>query len=282
MNFLTLYAAHVRTNPLALFGTAIVLLFLVLAVFAPLIAPYDPITPTDEYRTPPSLDHLFGTDPTGLDVFSRVVYAARVDLTVGLAATGISLVVGVALGVVTGFYDNLATSATLRVADLLQAFPVFVLAMVIVAVAGASLLNVIIVIALLSVPVYMRLVRSKVLSFRSLPIVDAARCVGNSDRRLLLRYVLPNNLEPALVQASVNIGWAILLTASLSYIGAGIPVPTAEWGSMVSVGAPMILTGEPWAALFPGLAIGLCVFGFAAVGDALRTILNPERRHAAH
>jgi peptide/nickel transport system permease protein len=148
-------------------------------------------------------------------------------------------------------------------------------------VAGPNIVNVIAVIALVSVPVYLRLVRSKVLSFRSLPIIDAARCIGNTDRRVLLTYVLPNNIEPALVQASVNIGWAILLTASLSYIGAGIPVPTAEWGSMVSIGAPMILTGEPWAAVFPGIAIGLCVFGFAIVGDVLRTVINPERRHNA-
>jgi peptide/nickel transport system permease protein len=166
----------------------------------------------------------------------------------------------------------------LRLADLLQAFPVFVLAMALVAVAGPSVRNVIIVVGLLNAPIYVRLVRSEVLTFRERPVIEAAKCVGNSNLAILGHYLLPNNLESALVQASANVGMAILLTASLSFIGAGVPVPTPEWGSMVGIGAPMMITGEWWAAFFPGVAIGLCVFGFALFSDAIRVLVNPEKR----
>jgi len=246
--------------------------------FAPLIAPYDPVTPTSEFRSPPSRQHLFGTDPSGLDVFSRTIYAARTDLVIGLTGTLLSMLVGIPLGLVVGYYRGWAVSLILRLADLLQAFPVFVLAMAIVAVAGASATNVILVIGLLNSPVYIRLVRSEVLTFRERPVMEAAKCVGNSNARILRHYLFPNNIEAALVQASVNVGWAILLTASLSFIGAGVPVPTPEWGSMVSIGAAMMITGEWWAAFFPGVAIGFCVLGFALFGDAIRVLVNPERR----
>jgi peptide/nickel transport system permease protein len=279
VNGLRAYLAYIGRSPMALIGTLIVVVYLLMAVFAPFIAPYDPLTPTPEYRTPPSIEHLFGTDPTGLDIFSRVVHASRVDLTVGIVGTAFSFAIGVPLGLFVGYYRSWTAGLVMRIADLVQAFPVFVLAMAFVAVAGASIVNVIAVIGILNVPVYVRLVRSKILTFRELPVIEAARLSGNTDRRILLRYVLPNTIEPAIIQASVNVGWAILVTSSLSFIGAGIPVPTAEWGAMVSVGAPMILIGQPWAAFFPGLAIGICVFGFAAVGDAIRVLLNPERRY---
>lgn len=266
---------------MTLFGIVIVAIFCAMALLAPVIAPYDPYTITPNFRTPPSLDHFFGTDSSGLDVFSRVVYGARLDLAVGLLGTLLSLVVGVLLALVIGYYQNPLTGLVLRALDLLQALPVFVLALAIVAIAGASLLNIIIVIGILNVPVYIRLVRSRILTLRQLPMIDAARCVGNSDLRILFKYVLPNAIEPALVQASVNVGWAILLTASLSFIGAGLPVPTPEWGAMVSVGAPMMVTGQWWAAFFPGLAIGISVFGFAALGDGIRDLLNPETRSFA-
>jgi peptide/nickel transport system permease protein len=138
--------------------------------------------------------------------------------------------------------------------------------------------NVILVIGFLNAPVFLRLVRSEVLTIRERPVMEAARCVGNRDYRLMRYYLLPNTLEAALVQASVNVGWAIMLTAGLSFIGAGIPVPTPEWGSMVSIGAPMMITGEWWAAFFPGMAIAMCVLSFAVVGEAIRVLVNPERR----
>jgi len=272
------FLRYLIENPGALLGFALIIIYLVMVFFAPLIAPYDPVTPTSEFRSPPSRQHLFGTDPSGLDVFSRTIYAARTDLVIGLTGTLLSMLVGIPLGLVVGYYRGWAVSLILRLADLLQAFPVFVLAMAIVAVAGASATNVILVIGLLNSPVYIRLVRSEVLTFRERPVMEAAKCVGNSNARILRHYLFPNNIEAALVQASVNVGWAILLTASLSFIGAGVPVPTPEWGSMVSIGAAMMITGEWWAAFFPGVAIGFCVLGFALFGDAIRVLVNPERR----
>lgn len=272
------FLRHLRNNPSALLGFTLIIIYLMMVIFAPLIAPYDPVTPTSEFRSPPSRQHLFGTDPSGLDVFSRTIYAARTDLVIGLTGTLISLLVGVPLGLIVGYYRGWAVSLILRFADLLQAFPVFVLAMAIVAVAGANAVNVILVIGFLNSPVYIRLVRSEVLTFRERSVMEAARCVGNSNLRILRYYLFPNCIEAALVQASVNVGWAILLTASLSFIGAGVPVPTPEWGSMVSIGAAMMITGEWWAAFFPGVAIGLCVLGFALFGDTVRLLVNPERR----
>lgn len=272
------YWLYIRSHPSAMLGTIIVLVFVIATIFAPVIAPFDPETPTAEFRTPPSTRHWFGTDPSGLDVFSRVVYAARVDLVVGVVGTLISIAIGIPLGLLVGYYRGFLSGLVLRIADLLQAFPVFVLAMAVVAIAGPSIRNVILVIGLLNVPIYVRLVRSQVLAFRERPAIEAARCVGNTDRGILSHYLLPNTIEAALVQSSVNVGWAILLTASLSFIGAGVPVPTAEWGSMVGIGAPMMILGEWWAAFFPGLAIGLCVLGFAMVTDAIRVLVNPERR----
>ena len=278
MNRFKYFLDYLKKNPTTLVGVLLILVFLIMIVFAPLIAPYDPMTPTNEFRSPPSSKHWFGTDPSGLDVFSRVIYAARIDLFVGLSGTLISMFVGIALGLYVGYYRGWVTVIILRIADLLQAFPVFVLAMALVAVAGPSIVNVIIAIGILNIPVYLRLVRSEVLNFRERAVIEAAICAGNSSPRILLKYILPNNIESALVQASVNVGWAILLTASLSFIGAGIPVPTPEWGSMVDIGSSMMITGEWWASFFPGIAIGLCVFSFALLGDAIRVFVNPEKR----
>lgn len=272
------YLAYLRAHPDALAGTVVICLFVLAAIFAPVLAPYDPETPGAEYRSPPSLTHWFGTDATGLDVFSRVIYAARIDLFVGVTGTLLSMTVGIVTGLLVGYYRGWPTQLVMRIADLLQAFPPFVLAMALVAIAGPKLHNVILVIGFLNAPVFLRLVRSEVLSFRERPVMEAARCVGNRDYRILRYYLAPNTLEAALVQASVNVGWAIMLTAGLSFIGAGIPVPTPEWGSMVSIGASMMITGEWWAAFFPGMAIAMCVLSFAAVGEAVRVLVNPERR----
>jgi peptide/nickel transport system permease protein len=272
------YLAYLRVHPAALLGTIVICLFVLAAILAPLITPYGPETPTLEFRSPPSAAHWFGTDATGLDVFSRVIYAARIDLFVGIMGTILSMSVGVVAGLLVGYYRGWMTELVMRIADLLQAFPPFVLAMALVAVAGPKLQNVILVIGFLNAPVFLRLVRSEVLTFRERPVMEAARCVGNRDYRMLRYYLAPNTLEAALVQASVNVGWAIMLTAGLSFVGAGIPVPTPEWGSMVSIGAPMMITGEWWAAFFPGMAIAMCVLSFAAVGEAVRILVNPERR----
>jgi len=272
------FVAYLRTHLDALIGLIVVGLFLLAAMFAQAIAPFDPETPTDVFRSAPSVTHWFGTDSSGLDVFSRVVYASRIDLFIGVVGTALSMAVGVPLGLLVGYYRGWPSELVMRVSDLLQAFPPFVLAMALVAIVGPQLQNVIFVIAFLTPPVFLRLVRSEVLAFRERTVIEAARCVGNRDYRLLRYYFAPNVIESALVQASVSAGWAIMLTAGLSFVGAGIPVTTPEWGSMVGIGAQMMMTGEWWASFFPGLAIAACVLSFAAVGEAVRILVNPERR----
>ena len=272
------YIAYLKRHPNAILGTIIILVFAFAAIFAPLIALFPPETPTDSFRTPPSAAHWFGTDSVGLDVYSRVIYATRIDLFIGITGTLLSMTLGIVLGLLVGYYRGPLSELIMRLADLLQAFPPFVLAMALVAIAGPQIRNVILVIGILTAPVFLRLVRSEVLEFRERPVMEAARCVGNRDYRILRYYLAPNTIEAALVQASVNVGFSIMLTAGLSFVGAGIPVPIPEWGSMVGIGAQMMITGEWWAAFFPGLAIALCVMSFASVGEAIRTVVNPERR----
>lgn len=232
----------------------------------------------------PSSVHWFGTDINGMDVFSRIVWGARLDLLVAISSTSLALIVGLALGAAAGYYFGLpswrgaSSEVMLRAMDALQAFPVFVLALALVSVLGRNLYIVIGVLGVLGTPIFLRLTRSAVLATRSEAYVEAARCAGNSELRLVAKHILPNSLGPAFATASIVAGGAILLTAGLSFIGAGIPAPKPEWGSMVAVGAPSLYTGNWWAALFPGGAIGLAVLSFALVGDGVREYLDPVNR----
>ncbi|MDJ1016734.1 MAG: ABC transporter permease [Paracoccaceae bacterium] len=281
-----------RTDWLFWVGVTIVSLVTFLAAFGPSIAPYDPTLATGRVAVPPpglsewpglfwaslsgQLDrppHWFGTDATGFDIFSRVISAPRVDLTIALAANGLSLVLGVFLGLIAGYFRNIFTEGMMRVSDVLQSFPVFISAMILVALAGRSTVNIVIALALLYTPIYIRLTRSEVLSQRVRGYVEAARALGNPEIVVALRHVLPNSLAPALIQSSVTIGFAILLTAGLSFVGAGVRPPAPEWGLMISSGANQIILGEWWPSVFPGVAISLTVFGFAVLGNAL------ERRY---
>ena len=273
-------------------GVGIVTVVTLLAAFGPLIAPYDPTLSTARVSVAPppisewpglvwqslsgSLDqppHWFGTDASGFDLFSRVISAPRVDLTIALAANGLSLLIGVFLGLIAGYYRSILTECLMRVSDVLQSFPVFISAMILVALAGRSTVNIVIALALLYTPIYIRLTRAEVLSQRVRGYVEAARAMGNSEIAVALRHVLPNSLAPALIQSSVTIGFAILLTAGLSFVGAGVRPPAPEWGLMISSGANQIILGEWWPSVFPGVAISLTVFGFAILGNAL------ERRY---
>ena len=273
-------------------GVGIVTVVTLLAAFGPLIAPYDPTLSTARVSVAPppisewpglvwqslsgSLDqppHWFGTDASGFDLFSRVISAPRVDLTIALAANGLSLLIGVFLGLIAGYFRNILTECLMRVSDVLQSFPVFISAMILVALAGRSTVNIVIALALLYTPIYIRLTRAEVLSQRVRGYVEAARAMGNSEIAVALRHVLPNSLAPALIQSSVTIGFAILLTAGLSFVGAGVRPPAPEWGLMISSGANQIILGEWWPSVFPGVAISLTVFGFAILGNAL------ERRY---
>ena len=274
------YARHYfRNNAGALIGFVIVAVGIVLMLFGETIAPYPPTkaNPRDALQ-PPSLAHFFGTDNSGMDVFSRVIAAPRIDITIGLVGTALALLIGCPIGVLLGFYRGWPSEVAMRGLDFVQSFPLFILAMALVSFTGQSITNVIYVVALLNVPIFARLVRAEALSLREREYVEAARCAGSSDLKAIFTHLLPNALPPALIQSSVTVGWAILLTAGLSFIGAGVKIPEAEWGLMVSQGSTYMITGEWWIALFPGIAIGITVIGFALVGDALRELLDPTKR----
>jgi peptide/nickel transport system permease protein len=282
-------AGHVRRNWLFAVGATIVAVSLVLAAIGPLIAPYNPEAPSSAILVPPpsltelpglawsSLTggqgepvHWLGTDAAGLDVFSRVIAAPRVDVVIALAATAISLALGSLLGLVAGYYRNGFTDAITRASDLLQAFPVFILAMIFVAVSGRNQVSLVLTLGLLYAPIFLRLTRSRVVSERTRAYVEAERAIGHPELSIAVRHVLPNSIAPALVQATVTMGWAILLTAGLSFIGAGVRPPTPEWGGMIAAGAEQIVNGRWWLSVFPGIAISITVFGYAAVGNVLQ------------
>lgn len=260
-------------------GLTIMIIVLFLGVFAPLIAPYSPIdTNAADSRMAPCMAHIMGTDETGMDIFSRCIYAIRIDVFIGVAGTAISLTLGIVLGLLVGYYEGIFGEVVMRLTDLMQAFPAFILAMALVAVLGNKLSNILFVVAFINIPIYLRFVRGEVLAMKSRPYIEAAHAAGMTPFTIMFKELLPNSLRPALVQASINIGGAILLTAGLSFIGAGVKVPTPEWGSMISLGAPLIITKQWWAAFFPGACIAITVLGFALFGDFLREYLNPERR----
>ena len=275
-------------------GVAIVGVALVLAVIGPYVGPYDPTLTTPDVSLPPpgltelpglihdwmagtlaAPPHFMGTDASGFDVFSRVIAAPRTDLVIALVANVLSLLIGVFLGLIAGYFRNVATEFMMRVSDVMQSFPVFISAMVLVALAGRSTTNIVIALAFVYTPIYIRLTRAEVMSQKVRGFVEAARALGNTELQIALRHVLPNSLTPALIQASVTIGFAILLTAGLSFVGAGVRPPMPEWGLMISTGANQIILGEWWPSVFPGIAISLTVFGFAVLGNAL------ERRYGA-
>lgn len=266
-------------NPVTAFAFALFAFILFLAVFGPLIAPYDPLASnTSIALSPPSWAHPFGTDHLGRDVLSRVIVAARLDLGIAVAAVGISFVVGGALGSIAGFYGGWTDRIVGRVSDTIMAFPLFVLAMGIVAAMGNSVANIIYATALINMPFYIRVSRAEINIRRDAGFVLAARLSGSGDARILATQLFPNILPPLMVQISLNMGWAILNAAGLSFIGLGVRPPDAEWGIMVAEGATYIVSGEWWLALFPGFALMLAVFCFNLLGDGLRDLVDPLRR----
>ena len=276
-------AGHPRRGRMLPVGLCLVALSLLLAAFGPMIAPYDPTSAgPDIARPPPALaaipgllfghnalpPHWMGTDQSGLDVFSRVIAAPRTDMVIALAACALSCVGGTLLGLLCGFVRNAATEALMRVSDVLQAFPVFITAMMLVALAGRSTFNIVLALVLVYTPIFTRLTRAEVMGCMSRTYVEAARAAGNRPWTIALRHVLPNCLMPSLVQSSATIGFAIILTAGLSFVGAGVRPPSPEWGLMISQGAPQLILGQWWPSVFPGLAMSLVVFGYAAIGHA--------------
>jgi peptide/nickel transport system permease protein len=266
-------------NAMSLVAFGVIAAVALAAVAAPVIMPYDPDAPdADHALEAPSRRHWLGTDLYGRDQLTRIVYAGRVDLLVALAATAIALSLGTVLGAVSGYRGGWLDQLLMRVIDTIQAFPSFILAMGIAAALGNSVTNIVIAIAITHVPIYGRLIRGEMLRIREMEYAEAARTVGNRQRRIIFHHLLPNCFPPVIVQATLAMGFAILTVAALSYIGLGIRPPTSEWGAMTAEGAGYIVSGEWWIFLFPGVAIMATVLSFNLVGDALRDVLDPRMK----
>jgi peptide/nickel transport system permease protein len=269
----------VRQRPLGAVGAAIILVMVVLAATAGWIAPYDPLeTDYAAMIAAPNSAHWLGTDAFGRDVLSRIIYGSRTALMVGLGASLLGATFGSLIGVASAYFGGRIDLFVQRIMDVLFAFPVIILALVVVAVLGTGAGNVILAIATPMVPRCARVVRSSALSVREMPYVDAARASGFGHGRIILRHMLPNVMAPILIMATAFLGEAILLEASLSFLGLGVQEPTAAWGLMLRGAAVEFAESAPWMAIFPGLAISLGVFGFNLFGDSLRDALDPRLR----
>jgi peptide/nickel transport system permease protein len=266
-------------NPLTLFALVMLVILVVFAVIGPTIAPFNPLeTQASRALQPPSWTHPFGTDQLGRDILSRVIVATRIDLGIAVMAVAISFTLGLVLGAAAGYLGGWVDRATGRVVDTIMAFPLFVLAMGIVAALGNNVWNIIYATAIINLPFYIRFARGEINSRRSAGYVEAARLAGNSSWQVLRFHLIPNVLPPMMVQVSLNMGWAILNAAGLSFIGLGVQPPAAEWGIMVSEGANYIISGEWWVFFFPGMALVLAVLCFNLLGDGLRDLADPRRR----
>jgi peptide/nickel transport system permease protein len=266
-------------NPLTGFAFGLFVLFALVAVFGRTLAPYDPLaSDTAQALSAPSATHWFGTDQLGRDIFSRVVVATRLDLGMAIVAVSLAFAGGTLLGLTAGYCGGWADQIIGRAVDTIMAFPLFVLAMGIVAALGNSVANIVYATAIINLPIYARLSRAEANVRRNAGFVEAARLCGNGGIRIVLTQLLPNILPLMMVQVSLTLGYAILNAAGLSFIGLGVRPPTAEWGIMVAEGASNIISGEWWVALFPGLVLMTAVFCFNLMGDGLRDIVDPLRR----
>jgi len=269
----------IAENPVTGLAFSLFVLILVAALVGPWIVPYDPLS-SDVAATlqAPSLHHWCGTDQLGRDIFSRVVVATRLDFTIAVASVALVFLMGGLAGVAAGYFGGWTDRIVSRVADTIMAFPLFVLAMGIVAALGNTVQNIVLATAIINFPLYARIARAEANIRREAGFVEAARLSGNSDWRILSFQILPNVFPLLVVQMSLTMGYAILNAAGLSFIGLGVRPPTPEWGIMVAEGAANIISGEWWVALFPGLALMIAVFCFNLLGDGLRDMVDPRRR----
>ncbi len=266
-------------NPVTGFAFALFLVLVVCAALGPSLVPHDPLaSDTAAALTGPSAEHWFGTDQLGRDIFSRVVVAARLDLGIAISSVALAFGIGTLAGLAAGYCGGWVDRIVGRAVDTIMAFPLFVLAMGIVAALGNNLANIVYATAIINLPIYARLARAEANVRRNAGFVEAARLCGNGQARIVLAQLLPNIMPLMMVQVSLTLGYAILNAAGLSFIGLGVRPPTPEWGIMVAEGASFIVSGEWWVALFPGLALMAAVFCFNLMGDGLRDIVDPQRR----
>ena len=268
-----------RKNVVTAIAAVLIVILLLVALIGPYVVPHDPLaTNLREVLRPPSRDFWFGTDHLGRDIFSRVVVAARLDFAIAITAVGLSAMTGTAIGAFSGYVGGWPDRILGRSVDMMMAFPLFVAAMALVAVLGNNVQSIVLATAIINVPFYFRLMRAEISARREAGYVEAAMVTGNSPSRIIFRFLVPNALPQVIVQISLNLGWAILNTAGLAFIGLGVAPPTPEWGIMIQEGASMMVSGEWWVVVFPGLALVLSVFCFSLLGDGIRDIMDPRRR----
>lgn len=269
----------IRSYPLGAAGAVIVFIFVFAAIFADVIAPQDPYSTNARLSLQaPGSELVMGADVMGRDVFSRIIYGARISLAVGIASTLLGGSIGVVLGLLSGYLMGWVDLVVQRLIDIMQALPLLVMALVMAAALGPSLENTIIAISIPLIPQVARVIRSSTLTLREMPFVEAARAGGMSETRIAVRHVLPNTLAPLIVLGTAQLGSAILVEASLSFLGLGIPEPHPSWGRMLSESAAEYVRTAPWLVIFPGIAISGAVFGTNLLGDALRDMLDPRQR----
>ena len=269
----------IRRQPLASAGGLVVLIMIFASIFANFLTPYDPEAASwVNQLTPPSAEYWLGTDAFGRDILTRIIYGARTALFVGFTAAFVGATGGLILGVASAYFGGRFDIICQRLVDIVMAFPLIVLALAVVATLGASTINVIIAITIPFIPQCARVVRSSALAIREIPYVDAARALGFSHTRIIMRHMVPNVMAPYLIMLTTFVGQAILLEASLSYLGMGVQEPTPAWGLMLQGGAEEYAESAPWVPIFPGLAITIAVFGFNLFGDGLRDVLDPRLR----
>ena len=259
-------------------GSMIILVMLIISILAPWLSRWSP-TEIDfgAFLAGPTVNHWLGTDGNGMDVWSRIVHGARLDLSIGLVSVLIAVVIGGTFGAIVGYLGGWVEAITMRITDIMQAFPPFILALTVSAMFGRDFIHLTFAIGLVFVPAYVRLMRSEIRAIRERAFIEAAECAGNSSARILFRHLFPNALRPLLVIAPLNCGWAMLTLAGLSFLGLGVPIPEAEWGAMISTGAADVVGGRWWTSVFPGLALFISVLGFNLIGEGVLERTNQRQ-----
>ncbi|MFZ3086353.1 MAG: ABC transporter permease [Candidatus Hydromicrobium sp.] len=269
---------RLKKNKLAMLGLSIVILLILIAIFAPLIAPYNPILRIKEDSSlGPSMNYLFGTDLLGRDIFSRVIYGSRISIEVGVIAVGISVIIGLFFGALSGYFGGISDALIMRIADIFFAFPYILGAIAIMTILGPGIVNIFIAIGILGWASIARIFRSSILTIKNKEYIEAARAMGASNNRIIMKHIFPNSFAPIIVYATMNVGTAIIVEAALSFLGIGVQPPTPAWGKMLAESLAYIDVA-PWMMFFPGLAILITVLGFVLLGDGLRDAFDPKLR----